>query len=192
MGPDPQTQSGSVRVAWLWAGRARVGPRGLASPLQIWQINSCPRGRWVGGKHALRQHVAPSESPSSPSKNGAARSCRSPRGGSPAGPPRSLLRLGMSASVTARHEPGVSLARRSQWGLGWAGSPALRGVWETVGHMCPGGAGGVGRVRRCMHVRRRPRCVQRVCLLSGCPWGRGSGTELPREGKFITTRTDTG
>ena len=65
-------------------------------------------------------------------------------GGSPAGPPRSLLRLGMSASVAARHEPGVSLARRSQWGLGWAGSPALRGVWETVGHMCPGGAGGMG------------------------------------------------
>ena len=151
--------------------RVRVGTRaGVAPGTQ--QVAPCSRGRWVGGKHALRQHVAPSESPSSPSKNGAARSCRSPRGGSPAGPPRSLLRLGMSASVAAHHEPGVSLARRSRWGLGWAGSPALRGVWETVGHMCPGGAGGVGHVRRGMHVRRRPQCVQRVCLLSGCPWGR--------------------
>ena len=64
-GPDPQTQSGSVRVAWLWAGRARVGPRGLASPLQVWQIIPCPRGRC--GRRGPRD--APghrrSESPSS-------------------------------------------------------------------------------------------------------------------------------
>ena len=126
MGPDPQTQSGSVRVAWLWAGRARVGPRGLASPLQIWQINSCPRGRWVGGKHALRQHVAPSESPSSPSKNGAARWCRSPRG-----VVQLVLRARCCASACLRRSLHVmSPACHSPGGRGggWAGQAVLLGT----------------------------------------------------------------
>jgi len=66
-------------------------------------------------------------------------------GGSPTGPPRSAAARQHVCVVAARHVSGVPLTRRVRGG-GWArqAQPALRGVWETVGHMCPGGAGGMG------------------------------------------------